>query len=398
MGPSFSPLAEALDLGPSGYSPWLVDGAARLGAHDAFAPAAALLAHFTGVTMSAATLRRQTVATGTTMRQLELDGVAAAWTGADRPDPPAPEPLQVSIDGSMVHLRDEGWREVKVAAIGERRPDAPLTALSYTATLGDAATFGHEALGELTRRGVPAATDVVAVNDGASWIQEVLDLHCPQAGRVLDFAHAAGYLAPAAQAAFGEGTDAALAWFGTQRHELRHGDPDRVLAALGELPMSAERTTAQAYLTARRTQIAYQDFVARGWPIGSGCVESAHKGIVQARLKGRGMRWSRPVAAGMLALRVVTANDRWDAMRAQVGSHQRAAQQARTAARCAHRLAARQPPAAPAVPAPTPAPSASSPPPPAPAQRKLVQDGKPTAEHIWRQFQLPGSRRFDHKI
>ncbi|MBA2555754.1 MAG: hypothetical protein H0V12_00145 [Chloroflexi bacterium] len=309
----------------------------RLGADRAFAPAAALLAHVTGVAMSPATLRRLTLAAGTTMRQLAsgdtvwADGAAAAEG-----------PLQLSVDGSMVQLHAEGWREVKLAAIGKRAAAGPLTAPSSTATLGDAATFGHEALGELARRGVPWATDVVAVNDGAAWIQGFLDLHCPQAGRVLDVAHAAGYLAPAAHAAYGAGTPAAQRWFATQRHEVRHGDPDRMLAALAALPLSAERDQAIAYLTARRDQIAYRDVVARGWPIGSGCVESAHTG----------MRWSRAGAQGMLALRLVGANARWADRWSQVLGHQRAARRGTVAPRRA-------------------------------ARPRLVQDGRPTADHPW---------------
>ncbi len=214
---------------------------------------------------------------------------------------------------------------------------------------------------------------MVAVNDGADWIQGFVDLHCPQAHRVLDFAHAAGYLATAATAAFGEGTAAATACFQRQRHELRHGDPDAVLAALAALPPRPERDQAVGYLTARRGQIAYREFVARGWPIGSGCVESAHKGIVQARLKGRGMRWSRAGAEALLALRVVAANDRWEATWPAVGPCQRADQRARTAARRAPRRAGSPPP-------------------------KLVRHGTPTADHPWRAFRLPESRPEAHTI
>lgn len=240
--------------------------------------------------------------------------------------------------------------------------------MSYTATLGDAETFGQAALGELLRRGVPYAADVVTVNDGAVWIQGFVDLHCPQAGRVLDFAHAAGYLAQVATAAYGEGTDAAQRWFDTQRHGLRYGDPDEVLAVLAALPSSSERETAHAYLTARREQIAYREFAARGWPLGSGCVESAHKAIVQSRLKGRGMRWSHAGAVGMLALRVTAANDRWDATWEQVGPAQRATHRATVATRRAERHPPLPPP-------------------------KLVQEGKPTRDHPWRAFRLPGSPR-----
>ncbi|MGH2532132.1 MAG: hypothetical protein ACRDJW_07460 [Thermomicrobiales bacterium] len=239
--------------------------------------------------------------------------------------------------------------------------------------MGDAAACGVEAVGELLRRGLPQAQDVVTVNDGAEWMQGFVDLPCPQAHRVLDFAHAAGYLAAASTEAYGEGTAAAQHWFTTQRHTLRHGKPDAVLAARAALPDGAARDDAVGYLTTRRSQIADRDFAARGWPIGSGCVESAHKGVVQQRLKQRGMRWSRPVAAGMLALRLVAANDRWAATWPMIVAHQRADRQARAA----QRRTARQ----------------TRPPHPT-----LVQDGKPTADHPWRRFRLAGSPRNHHRI
>lgn len=342
----------------------------RLGAAHPFPPAARVLEHFTGVSMSPATMRRLTLAAGTTMRQVEQETIAALPVGGNVE--PADIPLQLSLDGSMVPLVD-GWHEVKLLAIGERQAAGALANLSYAATLGTAEAFGDAVVGELVRRGVPGATDVVTVNDGAAWIQGVLEVHCPRAHRVLDFAHAAGYLAVAAGEVYGEGTEAAQRWFTTQRHELRHGDPDAVLAALRAFPMGEARDRAVGYLTARRPQIAYRDFVARGWPIGSGCVESAHKGIVQQRLKGRGMRWSRAGAEAMLALRVVDANERWDVTWTTVGAHQRAAHRTTVATRRA--VQQRPPP-----------------------REKLVQQGKPTADHPWRTFRLRGSPRVNHRI
>ncbi len=359
-----------MDLGPERYSPWLVASAVRLGGETTFRTAARLLTHFTGVTMSAAIVRRVTEAAGTALHQFEVAFAATVQATGTVPEPPPDVPLQLSLDGSLIHLRDEGWREVKLLAVGER-PAAgttALTALSYAATLGPAAQFGDDALGELGRRGVPQATDLVAVNDGAVWIQELLDLHCPQAQRVLDFAHAAEYLADAAKATWPDPA-AVAAWFTAQRQDLLTGDPDQVLAALAHLPASEARDTALGYLTTRRAQIAYRDFTARGWPIGSGCVESAHQHVVQDRLKGRGMRWSRSGAEAMVAVRVVDANDRWEATWPKVGPAQRTAARARTIQR---RTARAQPPPRP----------------------KQVIEGKPVASHCWRRFRLPGSPRF----
>lgn len=375
-----------MHLGSSHYSPWLVEGAVRLGSQVTFAQAAAVLTHFTGVPMCASTVRRLTLAAGETVRHLDLAGTDALWTGALVVQPTASVPLQLSIDGSLVHVRDEGWREVKVLAIGARTADG-LQALSYAATLGDAEQFGQEVLGEIVRREVSWAPDVVAVNDGASWIQGVLDLHCPQAQRVLDFAHAAAYLADAATASFGEETAATGAWFGQWRQELLDGEPATVLAALAALPASEARDRALGYLTARREQIAYRVFRDRGWPIGSGCVESAHQHVVQDRLKGRGMRWRRSGVEQVLALRVVAANGRWSAQWPQVIPQQRST---RRVQRRPARSVETAPSRSPVTPAPPSAPALSP-------RAPLMVNGRPTANHPWRRFHLPGSPPRHHE-
>jgi hypothetical protein len=189
--------------------------------------------------------------------------------------------MQLSVDGSMLAILGEGWREARVASLGVVSPDpsAPeavrTIALSYVAALCDAHAFQAVALSEVVQRGLDQAARVAAVSDGALWIQDFVDYHCPQAVRILDFAHAAGYLAAAAQACFGPGTAATSEWFATQRHALRHGEPDLVLAALAALPAREERDTALRYLGERRAMIRYRELNEAGWPIGSGCVESA---------------------------------------------------------------------------------------------------------------------------
>lgn len=346
----------------------------RLGAELPFAAAARVLALTTGARVSPSTIRRATIASGQAARQLELAFAADVAAGAaPLPAPPA-GPLQLSVDGSMVPLVGGEWREVRLATIGVLAPAAGgrpgLGALSHVAALASAEAFADEALGEVARRGVDRAADVVAVSDGAPWIQGFVDFHCPRAVRVLDFAHAAGYLGAAAAAAFGPGTAPAAAWFAGQRHELRHGDPDRVLAALAALPPGDERDAARRYLGERRAMIAYRDLAAAGRPLGSGCVESAHRHVVQARLKRSGMHWTPRVVAPMLALRTTLANGRWEETWPRLGPQRRAA-------RRAHRAAGRRrrPPVVTPEHPPRPAPS----PPPARARAP-----EPASPHPWR--------------
>ena len=65
----------------------------------------------------------------------------------------------------------------------------------------------------------------------------------------------------------------------------------------------------------------YPSFLAAGWPIGSGVVESANKVVVEARLKGAGMHWSRLSVNPLLALRNAVCNDRWAEAWQQSASH-----------------------------------------------------------------------------
>ena len=58
--------------------------------------------------------------------------------------------------------------------------------------------------------------------------------------------------------------------------------------------------------------MAYDQYRAAGWDIGSGMVESACKHVVAAREKGPGMRWSDAGAHTVAAVRVLLLNDEWD--------------------------------------------------------------------------------------
>lgn len=366
-------------------SPWLAQCAVRLGAEVPFAVAADLLALLTGTRVSAATIQRLTEAAGAACIRLEMAVVAQAERGV----PPAlpvstsADPLQLSVDGVMVPLVHGRWKELRLAAIGRvgAAPDGTVTTteLSYAARLLDAASFGRAALGEIMRRGVAGAPVVVAVSDGAPWIQEFVDLHCPHAVRILDFAHAAGYLAEAAQAAFGPGTPQTSEWFAVQRHALRHDTPAAVLAAVDALPPGEARDRARHYLGERRGMLAYADFAARGFPIGSGCVESANKLVIEARLKGSGMHWTEAHADAMAALRCVLRNHRWAATWPGIVAHLRG-QRHRAAA---VRRAAAPLPAALTPPAPPPAPAPGL---PMTTPAKTIVGGRPTRDHPWRRF------------
>jgi hypothetical protein len=293
-----------------------------------FARAAEALEFFTGVRVSEPTVRRVTEGSGAAYVAVQT----AAMASIEQTLPPAPAGPRVqllSVDGAMVPLVRKEWAEVKMLAVGT--VGAPVLEqgewvvhtgeLSYFARLADAGTFGRFALVETHRRGTETAHTVCAVSDGAEWIQGFVDLHRPDAVRILDFPHALGYVAQAGHAVYGEGTPAFTRWFATQRQTLKQGDPAAVVRALRRVGTLAKRqgaATAVAtvqesltYLEKRRAMITYARFQAQGYPIGSGSVESANKVVVESRLKGAGMHWARPHVNPLVALRTMACSVRW---------------------------------------------------------------------------------------
>ena len=117
-------------------------------------------------------------------------------------------------------------------------------------------------------------------------------------------------------------------------------------------PSNTDLAGCLAYLESREAQMRYPQFLADGWPIGSGMVESANKLVVEDRLKGAGMHWADANVNGLLALRNAVCNDRWDESWTVIEREQRSQVAARRQARCRTRAAARvkEIPAAPAAP------------------------------------------------
>lgn len=374
VAPGFSPLDDELALLPGHLTPTLHSWLVRLSVYLPFAQAAALLSEIARVPLSEGTAQRLTYAAGTTVvvqQTLEADRI----TREAPPPRPGPDCLLLSADGAMVPLIGGEWAEVKTLVAGEvvatPQPDAmPLvqtTALSSFSRLTDAETFTSLATAETYARGVERAQRVVAISDGAEWLQKLFDLQCPMATRILDFPHAAQRLSQIAAALWEDGSEAGRTWQEQQIAALKHDGPAGVLAAVtalaAEHPHLASVAEDAAYLTKRRALMEYPTYQAQGLPIGSGCVESANKLVVEARLKGAGMHWQRTHVNPMVALRNVVCSERWASVWPQVVATRRA--EARATQR--ERQQRRQQPAvvAPLPPARAPLPGGKAHPPPA---------------------------------
>ena len=233
--------------------------------------------------------------------------------------------MAVSADGVMVHLREEGWKEARVASVlavpvsaeGEQAKGEPrLERHSYRAGLWDAKTFTNHYWAESYRRGVEKTKRIVCINDGAIWIWMMVFVCFSRRIEILDWWHMLQYVWQIAAQAMGPASSEASAWVEAQkaalaRSQLRlfFGRILRLYPNLAEVPPEVKQ--AVAYLWKNRRSMNYAAYRKAGLPIISGTVESAAKTLIQQRMKQAGMRWSRDGAQAMLALRARLLSDRW---------------------------------------------------------------------------------------
>ncbi len=127
-------------------------------------------------------------------------------------------------------------------------------------------------------------------------------------------AHAGQYVSDIGSLAQQGGMELPPTWLSEQWHTLKWEGPHAVLEEverLRTLVPGPEMDEKVAYLRKREGQMQYPQYLAAGWPIGSGMAESGNKLVVQARLKGAGMHWERTQVNPMLALRTTLSSDRW---------------------------------------------------------------------------------------
>lgn len=349
-----------------------------------FHAAVKIIRSLSGARISETAARRETLASGQAL--VAVEGLAVDLLEEEAPiAASAPAWLQMSVDGAMVPLVGGEWAEARSLALAELHCDGgalKADALSYFSRMTEHATFTRLATIETHRRGVERATTVLAVNDGAEWIQEYIDLQRADAVRILDWAHASEYVHAAGHAAFAEGCGA---WCDAQIGVLKRGDPVEVLVELARLgdtlgpddPAHVTVTQSLTYLAKRIDQIQYAAFTQLGYPIGSGIVESANRSVVQARLKGAGMHWAVSSVNPLLALRSAICSDRWAEAWPAIAAHRRNAHRLRRITRHQQRVACLQ----------------SDPQQPKPPRPPRMVNGRPTKEHPYKRYPAVNPRR-----
>jgi hypothetical protein len=237
--------------------------------------------------------------------------------------------MGVSMDGGMIHIRDEGWKELKVGSVfdvevrptrdqetGDRIELAHAVRNSYVAHLGGPEIFGQMVWAEASRRDWEQAADTEVVADGAHWIWNLALDHFYDSRQVVDWYHGTDHLAEAARLLKGEESLAKTRWLNARKTMLFEGHAARIALELEaearQQPSIAEALKTEAgYFRKNQRRMQYQEMREDGWAIGSGMVESAAKQF-KARFAGPGMHWSRSGAEILIPVRAAIMSGRFD--------------------------------------------------------------------------------------
>jgi len=181
---------------------------------------------------------------------------------------------------------------------------------------GEAVRLGERLHWEALRHGLGRAQHSLAVGDGAPWVWGLIAERWPQAHQLLDFYHASQHLHALAEALYPEQEELRRRWVDQQCHDLRHGKEKKVLQRISQLreraaPPGEIIRREKNYFQTHRQRMNYQQLARRGWPIGSGPVESACA-QKQGRFKRPGQFWTRKGLCHLNALIETRDLNYWD--------------------------------------------------------------------------------------
>jgi len=172
---------------------------------------------------------------------------------------------------------------------------------------------------------------VVCVMDGERALWKKLSALMLAVVCILDLFHVLERLWQAAHCFHPEGSDEARAFVTDRLLRLLRGEVGYVIGGLKQMATkqklkgtrAGQLSAAIGYLERNRGFMKYNEYLAAGYPIGSGVAEGACRHLVKDRMELTGMRWSIPGAQAMLDLRAVYLNGDWQAFQQHRINHER---------------------------------------------------------------------------
>lgn len=329
----FFPLDETLKLRSDHWSAGVARIATQHGLQSkSFTLAAELFSDATGCEMSRESLRKVTQGWGKKVSEKREREALKLFDPHEDPDAEIvavtdkiDKQGSISTDGGFVHIREDGWKEVKMTTISSVRPkkkheknknqkersyqppeqEMMLEEHSYQAGFWKAAQMRKHQYRAGLRRGLENCPTVSSTNDGALWIKRITAENFPDAVQIVDWFHAAEKMWNIGKETI-RNQDKRQAWAEERLNDLWMGRLEKVQTDLASLDTSRAINEDKVqedigYFDNQQDRMKYDQYRLAGYPIGSGAVESGINGVVHHRMKRQGQGWKRDNVNPMLA-------------------------------------------------------------------------------------------------
>lgn len=177
---------------------------------------------------------------------------------------------------------------------------------------------------EVTHRGLSPQRPLILLMDGQESLWNAGLDYLPEerfeVTEILDLLHVISYVWRAAHLFHASGSSQAFKLVKKQIHRILAGEVEKVIRSL------RRKATRQGFSGTKREELervcnyfrnnaermAYDEYLALGYPIASGVIEGACRTVVNDRMERSGMRWVMPGAHTMLGLRSLSLSGLWD--------------------------------------------------------------------------------------
>lgn len=172
---------------------------------------------------------------------------------------------------------------------------------------------------EVRQRNPQERRTVVAIMDGENKLRELQEAMIPGAVGIVDIWHVTERLWKLAYCFHAEGSGEAEGFVGVYLRKILEGKVGLVIGGIRQKATKLGISKAKCqemekhlgYFNAKRAYMKYDEYLAKGYPIGSGVVEGACRHLVKDRMEQTGMRWEVEGAQAVLSLRAIYVNEDW---------------------------------------------------------------------------------------
>jgi len=192
----------------------------------------------------------------------------------------------------------------------------------YLSGLYDLDELGLQLRKQAGQVGMDQAEVWIGLSDGGNGLEEFICRNFPRDPvLILDFWHAADHLTQLAKLLHPDDEEKREEVLASWCHTMKHDGGRHIIEVLRAQPLPRKKAVQEKhaevvnYLENNVHRMDYPRYLANGWMIGSGAVESACKTVVGQRLKQAGMRWREYGTDSMCQLRALFKSEasQWQA-------------------------------------------------------------------------------------